>query len=98
MVTLFARAVLAQLLLAAGFLASYAIALRLLAGAPTLLRWVGVAACAALLSTVGFHALAAFGAFYLLHTSLSLTVLAANILAALPANARTGTMMSVWAR
>ncbi len=75
MVTLFARAVLAQLLVAEAFLASYAIALRLLPGAPTVLRWVGVAVCAALLATAGFHGLAAFGAFDLLHASASLTVL-----------------------
>jgi hypothetical protein len=85
MVTLFARAVLAQLLLAEAFLASYAIALRLLAGTPTLLRWVGVAVCTALLFTVGFHVLAAFGAFDLLHASVALTVLAGAVVWYVPA-------------
>jgi hypothetical protein len=80
MLSFLARAVLAQLLFGEAFVSSYVVSLRLLGRAPTLLRWVGIVVCAALLSSVVFHLLAAVGAFQLLWATICLSGLTVAIL------------------
>jgi hypothetical protein len=75
MVSFLSRALLAELLVGETLLVSYVVAFRLLGREPTLLRWVGVVVCGALLSSIGFHLSCAVGAFHLLGATLSLTVL-----------------------